>query len=36
MFLHQRCTCLITNLIVKETLDALKSLIETFRTAISF
>jgi hypothetical protein len=34
MFLHQRCACHIINLIVKEALDALKSLIETFRTAI--
>jgi hypothetical protein len=36
MFLHQRCACHIINLIVKEALDALKNLIETFRTAISF
>ena len=36
MFLHQRCACHIINLIVKEALEALKPLIETFRTAISF
>jgi hypothetical protein len=36
MFLHQRCECHIINLIVKEALEYLKPLIETFRTAISF
>ena len=36
MFLHQRCACHIINLIVKEALEALKPLIETFRTTISF
>ena len=36
MFLHQCCACHIINLIVKEALEALKPLIETFRTAISF
>jgi hypothetical protein len=36
MLLHQRCACHIIILIVKEALDALKSLIETFRIAISF
>jgi hypothetical protein len=36
MFLHQRCACHIINLIVKEALDSLKHLIETFRTALSF
>jgi hypothetical protein len=36
MFLHQHCACHIINLIVKEALDYLKSLIEVFRTAISF
>ena len=36
MFLHQRCARHIINLIVKEALEALKPLIETFRTAISF
>ena len=36
MFLDQRCACHIINLIVKDTLEALKPLIETFRTAISF
>jgi hypothetical protein len=36
MFLNQRYACRIINLIVKETLDALKYLIETFRTEISF
>jgi hypothetical protein len=34
MFLHQRCACHIINLIIKKI--ALKSLIETFRSAISF
>ena len=36
MFLHQRCACHIINLNVKEALEALKPLIETFRTVISF
>jgi len=36
MFLHQHCACHIINLIVKETLTALKPLIETFRIIISF
>jgi hypothetical protein len=36
MFLHQCCACHIINLIVKGALDALKPLIETFGTAISF
>ena len=36
MFLHQRYACHIINLIVKEALEYLKPLIETFRTAISF
>ena len=36
MFLHERCACHIINLIVKEALEALKPLIETFRTAILF
>ncbi|KAG8076184.1 hypothetical protein GUJ93_ZPchr0006g43655 [Zizania palustris] len=36
MFLHQRCACHIINLIVKEALNTLKPLIETFRSAISF
>jgi hypothetical protein len=36
MFLQQRCAYHIINLIVKEALTALKPLIETFRTAISF
>jgi hypothetical protein len=36
MFLHQRYACHIINLIVKEALTALKPLIETFRTTISF
>ena len=36
MFLRQRCACHIISLIVKEALEALKPLIETFRTAISF
>jgi hypothetical protein len=36
LFLHQRCACHIINLIVKEALEYLKPLIETFRTAISF
>ena len=36
MFLHQRCACHIINLIVKEALETLKPLIETFRTTISF
>jgi hypothetical protein len=36
MFLNQRCACYIINLIVKEALEYLKPLIETFRTTISF
>jgi hypothetical protein len=36
LFMHQRCACHIINLIVKEALNALQPLIETFRTAISF
>jgi hypothetical protein len=36
LFMHQRCACHIINMIVKEALEALKPLIETFRTAISF
>jgi hypothetical protein len=36
MFLHQCCACHIINMIVKEALEALKPLIETFRTVISF
>jgi hypothetical protein len=36
LFMHQCCACHIINLIVKEALEALKPLIETFRTAISF
>jgi hypothetical protein len=36
MLLHQHYACHIINLIVKEALQALKPLIETFRTAISF
>ena len=36
MFLHQRCACHIINLIIKEALEALKPLIEIFRTTISF
>jgi hypothetical protein len=36
MFLHHCCTCHVINLIVKEALDALNYLIETFRTTISF
>ena len=36
MFLHQRYACHIINLIVKEVLETLKPLIETFRTTISF
>jgi hypothetical protein len=36
LFKHQRCACHIINLIVKEALNALQPLIETFRTAISF
>ena len=36
LFLHQRCACHITNLIVKQALNVLKPLIGVFRTAISF
>jgi hypothetical protein len=36
MFLRQCCACRIINLIVKEALEALKPLIEVFRTAISY
>jgi hypothetical protein len=36
LFKHQRCACHIINLIVKEALNALQPLIETFRTAILF
>jgi len=36
MFLYQLCSCHIINLIVKEALEAIKPLIEIFRTAILF
>jgi hypothetical protein len=36
LFLHQRCTCHIINLIVKIGLEVFKPMLSAFRTAISF
>jgi len=36
LFLHQRCACLVINLIVKEALIVVIPLIDNFRTIISF
>jgi hypothetical protein len=36
MFLHQRCSCHVINLIVKVGLQHLKAYIDDFRTAITF
>jgi hypothetical protein len=36
MFLHQRCSCHVINLIVKSGLDPIRTYLDDFRTAITF